>query len=81
MKLKKQVKKSHIESKKKTKTVNECAALISSIREEYEILDKENQNLKTENQKLKDYNNRQLDYDSRVIRKLPKILPQRKGKY
>ena len=81
MKLKKQVKKLHIESKKKTKTVNKCAALISSIREEYEILDKENQNLKTENQKLKDYNNRQLDYDSRVIRKLPKILPQRKGKY
>ena len=81
MKLKKQVKKLHIESKKKTKTVNECAALISSIREEYEILYKENQNLKTENQKLKDYNNRQLDYDSRVIRKLPKILPQRKGKY
>ena len=31
--------------------------------------------------KLKDYKNRQLDYDSRVIRKLPKILPQRKGKY
>ena len=67
--------------KQKTKTINEYAALISSIRKEYEIFYKKNQNLKTENQKLKDYNNRQLDYDRRVIRKLPKIPPQRKRKY
>ena len=67
--------------KQKTKTINEYAALISSIRKEYEIFYKKNQNLKTENQKLKDYNNRQLDYDSKVIRKLPKIPPQRKRKY
>ena len=46
MKLKKQVKKLHIESKKKTKTVNECAALISSIREEHELIYKENQKIK-----------------------------------
>ena len=67
--------------KQKTKTINEYAALISSIRKEYEIFYKKNQNLKTENQKLKDYNNRQLDYDRQVIRKLPKIPPQRKRKY
>ena len=67
--------------KQKTKTINEYAALISSIRKEYEIFYKKNQNLKTENQKLKDYNNRQLDYDRRVIQKLPKIPPQRKRKY
>ena len=79
--IKERVKKLHIESKKKTKTINEYAALISSIRKEYEILCKENQNLKAENQKLKDYNNRRLDYDRRVIRKLPKIPPQRKRKY
>ena len=79
--IKETVKKLHIESKNKTKTINEYTALISSVRKEYEILYKENQNLKTENQKLKDYNNRQLDYDRRVIRKLPKIPPQRKRKY
>ena len=81
LKWKETVKKLHIESKKKIKTINEYAALISSIRKEYEILYNENQNLKTENQKLKDYNNRQLDYDRKVIRKLPKIPPQRKRKY
>ena len=79
--IKETVKKLHIESKNKTKTINEYTVLISSVRKEYEILYKENQNLKTENQKLKDYNNRQLDYDRRVIRKLPKIPPQRKRKY
>ena len=63
---------------KKTKTINEYPNLISSVRKEYEILYKENQNLKRENQKFKDCNNRQLDYDRRVIRKLPKIPPQRK---
>ena len=80
--------------KQKTKTINEYATLISSIRKEYEIFYKKNQKLKlklkiknrnlklkTENQKSKDYNNRQLDYDRRVIRKLPKIPPQRKRKY
>ena len=76
--IKETVKKLHIESKNKTKTINEYTALISSVRKEYEILYKENQNLKAENQKLKDYNNRQLDYDRRVIRKLP---PKRKRKY
>ena len=75
--LKESFKKLHLDSEKKTKTSNEYTALVSSIREEYEVSHKENQKLKLENQKLKECNNRQIDYNRRVIKKLPK----RKRKY
>ena len=54
--------------------MNNYSALIATIRKEYEILHKENQQLKIKIQKLEDYNTHQqlVDYNKRVMKKLPK---------
>ena len=54
--------------------MNDYSALIATIRKEYEILHKENQQLKIKIQKLEDYNTHQqlVDYNKRVMKKLPK---------
>ena len=72
--LKESFKKLHLDSKNKTKTINNYSALIATIRKEYEILHKENQQLKIKIQKLEDYNTHQqwVDYNKRVMKKLPK---------
>ena len=72
--LKESFKKLHLDSKNKTKTINNYSALIATIRKEYEILLKENQQLKIKIQKLEDYNTHQqlVDYNKRVMKKLPK---------
>ena len=77
--LKESFKKLHLDSKNKTKTINNYSALIATIRKEYEILHKENQQLKIKIEKLEDYNTHQqfVDYNKRVMKKLPK----RKRKY
>ena len=72
--LKESFKKLHLDSKNKTKTINNYSALIATIRKEYEILHKENQQLKIKIQKLEGYNTHQqlVDYNKRVMKKLPK---------
>ena len=72
--LKESFKKLHLDSKNKTKTINNYSALIATIRKEYEIPHKENQQLKIKIQKLEDYNTHQqlVDYNKRVMKKLPK---------
>ena len=72
--LKESFKKLHLDSKNKTKTINNYSALIATIRKEYEILLKENHQLKIKIQKLEDYNTHQqlVDYNKRVMKKLPK---------
>ena len=50
--LKESFKKLHLYSKNKAKTINDYSALIATIRKEYEILRKENQQLKIKIQKL-----------------------------
>ena len=59
--------------------MNDYSALIATIRKEYEILQKENQQIKIKIQKLEDYNTHQqlVDYNKKVMEKLPK----RKTKY
>ena len=72
--LKESFKKLHLDIKNKTKTINNYSALIATIRKEYEIFHKENQQLKIKIQKLEDYNTHQqlVDYNKRVMKKLPK---------
>ena len=77
--LKESFKKLHVDSKNKTKTIDDYSQLIAKKRKEYKILHKENQQLKIKIQKKEDYNTHQqlVDYNKRIMKKLPK----RKRKY
>ena len=69
--------------KKKDKTINEYASLISEIRKEYNMLYKENQDLKTEMQILRNYYDREklIRQNKKAMKNFPSRAHNRKMRY